>query len=517
MNLRTHRDLLVASAVVGALAYWRLVFWDPSLRLPPVAAWLFLPTDPFPQTMFPIAAALIYRRRESLRKAMQAGGSPALAALPLLAGSLLFLWAHYVDAMDLLLASFVLVSIGAGLLWFGTRFVRALTIPFIVLVFAIPAPATLANQAFYFLRLWTASHTATLLTAIGFPAYRHGNMIYGNDVVAQVVDTCSGLRSMEMLTLAAIIYIGWYPVRRARGVLLVVLSPAIAYVFNLVRVGVITLYPTAEYSRSHSLQGMSVFLGAVFGLVLLDRLLARLFPTRSKPHRAASCPEVAKQQTDEGPASARESSAVVDPRARPSAVALAVMLVTLLGVSIWMPQWSPPEEVDSKKKALLPGGVFAGWRKGETLEFDRGFFWTVSFSKHAYRLYERDGEELSVFIGYDDRKYRNRNVLSPKNAVPGRGWDIEEKGTVDLGAAGPRAVRVVAQSASGRILSYHWYEATERLASETVRAVLAMDQSPFRRSQPARVIRVTTELGSDPLDEAEFRGFASLLASALHK
>jgi EpsI family protein len=149
------------------------------------------------------------------------------------------------------------------------------------------------------------------------------------------------------------------------------------------------------------------------------------------------------------------------------------------------------------------------------------FFWTVSYPKHEYRVYERDGEELSVFIGYNNRQHRGRSLLSPKNALPGRGWDVVERSFVSLGSGGPRVERVVAQSVSGLALSYHWYEATERLARETVRDVLALDQSRFRRAQPAGVIRVTTELGSDPLeqsrDEAELRAFATSLAVARRK
>jgi EpsI family protein len=158
-----------------------------------------------------------------------------------------------------------------------------------------------------------------------------------------------------------------------------------------------------------------------------------------------------------------------------------------------------------------------GWKKGRALSFDRGFFWTVTFREHEYRVYERKGEEVSVFIGYDDRRHRNRSLLSPKNAVPGRGWEVEERGSVALGSGGPTVERVVAQSVSGRILSYHWYEGTEGLARETMRQVLATDQSPFRRSQWARVIRVTTEVGPDRLDEAELRAFATSLQVNLRR
>jgi hypothetical protein len=169
MNLRTNRAVLVMSAVAGALAYWRLLLWNPAIHIPVVEALMFTKGDPYPQAIFLIAAILVYRRRASVREAMQANGSLALAAPLLLAGSLFFIWGHYVDAMDLLLVSFLLVAIGASLLWCRTRFVRAMAIPWIVLAFALSAPATLANQAYYALRLWTASHAAALLPLLGYP------------------------------------------------------------------------------------------------------------------------------------------------------------------------------------------------------------------------------------------------------------------------------------------------------------------------------------------------------------
>jgi exosortase len=517
VDLKTQRGLLKASAVVGALAYWRLLFWNPAGRILSVDAWLFAPSDPLPQAIFLIAAAIVYRRRETVFKAMQDSGSAALAVLPLLAGSALFLWAHYVDAMDLLLASFLLVGIGAGLLWFGTRLVWALAIPCAVLAFTISTPVTLANQVLYPIRLWTASQTAALLRWVGYPVFRHGNMIYGDDVIAQVIDSCSGLRSMEMLMLAAVIYVGWYPVRRARGVLLIVSAPLLAYAFNIVRVGVIAIFPTSEFSRSHSMQGMAVFLGAVVGLVMVDRLLARLFPSRKEVRPAPSPPQAAAEGVDESQESADELPSSADRAPGLSAVALAGLLVMLLGASIWAPQWSPPE--DGRRKGPLVPAEVDGWIQEERLSFDRVYFWSATYSRSDYRRYERDDEELSVFIGYDHRENRGRSLISPKNALPGRGREIVERGSVAI--EGMQVQRVVAQSISGITLNYHWYEETEPLAREVVREVLALDQSRFRRSQPARVIRVTTDLGPDPLgwsrDEEELRAFATSLAIALRQ
>jgi EpsI family protein len=143
----------------------------------------------------------------------------------------------------------------------------------------------------------------------------------------------------------------------------------------------------------------------------------------------------------------------------------------------------------------------------------------VRFRKPGYWNYERNGDEVSVFIGYDDRSSRGQSLLSRKNALPGRGWEVEERSSVSLESIETRVERVVARSESTQVLTYHWYEGTDGLASEILRALLASDQSPFRRSQPARVIRVATALGSTPLarteDETKLRAFASSLVAAL--
>jgi exosortase len=525
-DLRTRRWLRVAAVAVGALAYWRLVCWDPFSDLKPLDAWLFLPTDPFPQAIFLATAALVYRRRNFLQGAMRSRGSATLAALPLLAGSALFVWGHYVGAMDLVLISFLLVSIGAGLLWFGVRFARELAIPWAVLAFAFQVPAAATNQAFYALRLWTAAHAAALLQLVGIPVVRDGNVISGPGVIASVIDTCSGLRSIEVLTLAAIFYVSWFPARRLRQGLLIVVAPAVAYLFNVFRICVVAVAPTSEFSAAHTAQGLAVYFGAIACVILIDRVLGRILPSRTQSDLAALRPAAesrsgaaaepqseleASLQTAMGPASAPRS------RGRLSAAALTALAVTLLGISIWMPRWSEPEEI-----GLAPINLPAeldGWTKGPMIPLDDAFLWTVRYESSAYWMYERDGDEISVFVGEDDRRSRSRSLLSRKNAVPGRGFEVMERDSVTLEAIEVPVERVIARSRLAYVVTYHWYEGTDALTVEILRALFAVDQSPFRRPQPARVIRIATTVDATPKGRAKgdenLRAFASSLEAAL--
>jgi EpsI family protein len=518
MTLQAHRVLAIASLVAGVLAYRSLAFWNPDphgqVRF---QDWLFSSVDAIPQMYYALAALLVYRNRDSLRRAMEETGSPALAFLPLSLGSALFVWGHYVAATDLLLVSFLLVSMGVALLWLGTGFAAAWSIPCVILAFAFPIPAALTNEIFYSLRLWTADQVTALLTLVRFPVYHEGNVIYGTDVVAQVIDSCSGLRAMEMLTLAAFLFVQWSPARRLRGWLLIAMAPFVAYGFNLLRVCFIIPDPTSDLSATHTVQGWLAFFGALAVLVLIDRLLGRLLPGRAGG-RFTSPP------ANDRPQPVTLAVAQASSRAGAWSVALAAMLATLLGVSLWMPEWSPPERELSTGE-LIPGPshelppVVGPWRMGKALPLDLDYIWTLRFPQYANRPYRLDGQTVNLFIGYGDRADRSRSLLSPKNALPGRGWEVESRSFARLDSWDTRVERVVARSGSRRILTYHWYEGVDSLAAETLRALFATDQSPFWRSERPRVIRIGTSMGVGASEEAAAESrlvaFAGMLAEAL--
>jgi EpsI family protein len=376
----------------------------------------------------------------------------------------------------------------------------------------------LTNQVFYSLRLWTADQVVWLLSLIGFPVYHEGNVIYGPDVIAQVIDSCSGLRAIEMLTLATLLFVHWSPANRLRGWLLIALAPPIAYGFNLLRVCFIIPDPTSDLAATHTVQGWVAFFGALAVVVLVDRLLGRLLP--GLPHGDSVSFPARDPSQRVGDAVALASS-----RAGAWSIALAALLAALFGVSIWMPQWSPPESEDSASTTRLigPKGVVPleldGWRMGRAISLDREFLWTLKFPQYVNRPFWIDGATVDLFLGYGDRRDRNRSLLSPKNALPGRGWEVEDRSFASLDSWNRRVARVVARSGSRRILTYHWYEGMDSVALEALRAGFAIDQSPLWRSQRPRVIRIGTRVGVGSLKEAEadrkLRAFAGALAKVL--
>ena len=506
MKLPSQRTLLVASGALAALAYHPLWLWEPGLdQLAPFEGWFFLPTNTSPKAVFALAVALTYRKREGIRQALRGRGSPGAAIFPLVAGFALYLWGLHTGATDLLVVSLVLVGFGACLLRAGAQLARALSFPLLMLLFAIPLPAPLTNQLFYDLQLQTARHAAFLLPFLGMPVVLEGNAIYGAHAQFQVVDTCAGLRFIEVLTLLAAAYAGWFPTGRLRTLLRILLALPIAYAFNLVRVCLLILHPASPLSSMHVVQGWAVFLGAVACLVYVDRVALRHLPRR--PRAAAGPPTSARlHQPGERPAGG-------------SALALAVFLAALLCGFFWMRRWQPPPQEHSTS-LRLPVEI-DGWQMRRAAAMDDVFLGSVHYTARVHYPFQRAGETIFVFVGHDDHTQRSWSFLSPKNAFVDAGWAVEQRHVLLPEPGGPRVESVLGSSRQRRLLSHTWYTNTGNLYAETIRAFLALDQSVLRRQEPGRVVRLSTPVGPEAEEIAAARArllaFAPTLEAALEE
>ena len=139
------------------------------------------------------------------------------------------------------------------------------------------------------------------------------------------------------------------------------------------------------------------------------------------------------------------------------------------------------------------------WKLVHTPPLNRLFLGRIRYSPYLYRVYEREKEWVSLFIGYDDRRQRNRSLLSDKNAYEHEIGLVEERSLVELDARRQHpAVSILTGDEHGRILAYHWYEGVNSVREEILRALLALDQSPLRRPGGALVIRVATPVAPTP-------------------
>jgi EpsI family protein len=124
-------------------------------------------------------------------------------------------------------------------------------------------------------------------------------------------------------------------------------------------------------------------------------------------------------------------------------------------------------------------------------------------TRSLLRIYERDSVDYySVYVGYYDQQRQGRTIHSPKNCLPGGGWEpVESRQEVIATAVGPvRANRWTIAKGNQRAVVYYWYQGRGRTESNEyqVKLDLIRDSAIKRRSEEALVRIVvpwTNDLG----------------------
>jgi len=481
--------LWIVGIGLAALAFAPLATWDPSSHAyERVVGWFFATSDSSPQLIMAIVAGLLVARRDALRAALGAERAPLLAGGVGLLALGLHGWGLWADATDLLIPSLGLGGIALGLLLGGRPLARELLAPLAILVFALPLPGALHNLVVYPYQLRTAAFVDALLRAADFTVSRQGDMLKVGAREFEVIETCSGLRSALTLGLLASVWVTWFRCSAWHGALLLASSPLIAFGTNAIRVIVLVLDPRPEVQESHVAQGLVMFVVGTGALSLVDRLLLRL-----RRHR--------ELVEDAGAAS-------VSPVATGRLRAAALGLVPFAALTLALPGWRPAA-VPFAGAVSLPEKL-PGWRVApgpETGHF-LGQTWFTHRSHHVYRSRDRR-PRVTAFLGLDDHQVRSRSLLSVKNHVPGPSYVILEQGERWL-LPGPRRMEsFVVQRFGKRELVLTRYEGVGSVAAEILRSALALDQpgSPWRRTEPARFLRLSTPIfpGPDGVREAETR------------
>jgi exosortase len=185
--------------------------------------------------------------------------------------------------------SFILVVAGLVLLLLGTRYLRALLFPIAFLAFMVPLPAIVMNSVAFPLQLFAARAAAFCLYNLGVPVLREGNVIVLAHARLEVVDACSGIRSLQALACLSAVYGDMTARPPWQRWALVAASAPIAVAANAVRVTGTGLLAHLIGERAaegfyHSFAGWSVFVVALGLLVALGTLLSRLADRSAAPH-----------------------------------------------------------------------------------------------------------------------------------------------------------------------------------------------------------------------------------------
>jgi len=408
-----------------------------------------------------IATWLAWRRR-----ALAAPERRAFAiALFALAASASF-WAARAHATDLLFASAAAMLLALG----G----RAMRLPAAALLLGLALPRPLEAELVWSLQRWATAGAAGLLHAFGREPVVGSAVLWLGEQQFWVIDGCSGLRGILILSLVGLIVRELFAHAGAREWCVVLAAPLLGHALNVVRIAWVTagehpgdLTDLSGFAGDHTPQGLAVIGAGTAILYACGRALAR---------RALAAP---------------------DPGAPARAAlpwrAAAAALAALAAIALFVPAFVAP--LGSPELAFPDTG--AGWTS-EALVPDPNFVGTLLPGRFVHRRYAKTdpgGRVRTVellAIEETPPPQSTTALFASKLAWPGAGWQVKERREAPLLPLDREAELSQAVYAAGpeRALTYLWRARDAGLLRESLRALLALDTSPWRRARPRVLVRL---------------------------
>lgn len=206
----------------------------------------------------------LYVLKKRLPELRQSNTVPWSPGVIICIAGLLLLSFGYVGG-ELFTKRFSLIVVLYGLILFleGKEIASLLRFPVWILFFAVPLPYVLYNMIAFPLKLLASKIAVFLLSIYGMPTFRDGNIIHLSHTTLEVVDACSGIRSlMTLITLAFFLGCMMHKNLILR-LLVMVLAVPVAVLANAARValnGILSSYnPAWSQGFWHELSGWLVF------------------------------------------------------------------------------------------------------------------------------------------------------------------------------------------------------------------------------------------------------------------
>jgi exosortase len=216
-----------------------------------------------------VSLYLIYQRFVQLREAQST--SCNIGLLFILPALLLFVLGSVAGEQFSQRVSFVILLYGLVLFLEGKEKARLLLFPIALFLFAIPLPYILYNAIAFPLKLIATKIAAAVISLFGMPVFRDGNVIHLPHTTLEVVDACSGIRSLMTLITLAFLLASFQLRSFWKQALLVLLALPIAVAANAGRVALTGLLtksnPAWGSGTLHEITGWGVFVIS-FGFLL---------------------------------------------------------------------------------------------------------------------------------------------------------------------------------------------------------------------------------------------------------
>jgi exosortase D (VPLPA-CTERM-specific) len=429
------------------------------------------------------------------------GGSVVMIALAMLfAGTL---------GVELFMQRISLVVMLAGIIiyYFGANLLRFLSVPFFLLIFAIPIPQIIFNKIAFPLQVYASQFAIWGIRLFEVPSVRKGNVIEilprgATQIVSlEVVEACSGIRSlMTLVTLALVL--AYFTREKSQigrpfyknfnfwqSIVLVIAAVPIAILTNAGRVtatGVLTyLYGKKMLDGFfHDISGWLVYIVALILLALVGFLFKK-FARRKRV----------------------ENNEIVSPNFVTTVISSwkkTLVLIALLLVSgIFINWFESRGEVEITRLSMkeIPATLGDWKQRGADIRFSEQTESVLRTTDYLMREYQSSsGMIANLYVGYYASQKSGATYHSPQNCLPGSGWEMIEPELVEIKLANGKtfsANRYIIVNDTKREIMLYWYQGRGRsVASEYSDKIFTVFDSFTRQRSDGSMVRILIPSGN---------------------
>ncbi len=450
-----------------------------------------------------IAGWMLWARRDAL---MQSTGQPAALGLAGVAVSALVLVMSEITVTSLMIfqhGAMILLFASLALALGGWAFFWLSLVPIAYLVFMVPPPywvITVLSQQFQF---WSSQLGVWMIERMDIPVLLSGNIIDLGDYQLQVAEACSGLRYLfpflSLGFLAAYLFNAplW---QRAVVFLSTIPITILMNSFRIALTGVMVQRFGASHAEglTHFFEGWVVFLLCMALLFAVIAGLARL-SGRKDLGELLALPEIAPKK----PASPWNGAAFTRN--------LALCVAALAGAGAFV-HFGTSNILKVPVRANLDTLPYEleGWRS-ERQELSTATLDVLGADDHIVaNLLSPEGEHFNLYINYLDMQRHGHSWHSPRQCIPGGGWQIIQHDVTPATTADGRTFhynRIIIENRGNRQLLYYWYDQRGRkIANEFVmKLLLIYDAMTMRRTDGAMIRIITPIARAESVEDADAR------------
>ena len=156
--------------------------------------------------------------------------------------------------------------------------------------------------------------------------------------------------------------------------------------------------------------------------------------------------------------------------------------------------------------------------RGIDLPISEGEQRVAGMTSYSFRTFVKDSAEVfSIYVGYYDHQTQGKTIHSPKNCLPGSGWEALAQTERQVTTPNGRETvnRYLLQNGSERALVFYWYQGRGRVAANEYRVKweLLRDAAISGRSEEA-LVRIVVRLRPG-MNEQQADQLASRIAGEL--